>query len=211
MNRKRSLSKHLSRRDPDDKEISEALDEIRMGSDMVCAVMGAALVENSLRSTIEAFLVEPYDEAGLFHDQGAPFNTFKAKIVGGKALGIFGDETAADLDCIRDVRNQFAHALLKLQFDNPHLAEACSHLANREAEYEAEYGKRKGVCQFRHRFEAAVFSISTELLQKGVDILKRKLEHEKAYLAELRARFPDTEPASLQSGDDDIGGNVTTH
>lgn len=160
--RKKSLSKHLSRREPDDKEITDALLELHAGSDRVAAIMGAALIETYLVNALEAGLSDASDRAALFHDQGAPFGTFKARIVAGKALGLFGADIAEDLDVIRDIRNQFAHALLSIDFSNAHIVEACERMMGGYPEVKG-HGHCVGAA--RGRYEGACLALTLHLAQ----------------------------------------------
>ena len=84
--------------------------------------MGAAYVDSNLAKLISSSLADDSDTRALFHDEGAPFGTFKRKIVAGRAMGLFPQRVSDDLDRIRDVRNQFAHALLKLDSKQTHQA-----------------------------------------------------------------------------------------
>jgi DNA-binding MltR family transcriptional regulator len=63
------------------------------------------------------------DMAALFENQ-APLATFSARVTMLYALGIIGQKTRADLDCIKDIRNVFAHSRLPLDFDTPEVREA---------------------------------------------------------------------------------------
>jgi len=131
MNRKRSLSSHLSRKTPDDNEFAEAISELIHGSDRVAAIMCSALVEHELISAISAAIDDASETSVLFHSgEASPFGTFKQRIAAGRALGIFGPGVVADLDTIRDIRNQFAHALIKLDFENEHIVRSCSELGD---------------------------------------------------------------------------------
>jgi hypothetical protein len=48
----------------------------------------------------------------------------------GFALGIIGTQIRADLNCVRDIRNAFAHARRAIRFDTPEVAAACESLRN---------------------------------------------------------------------------------
>jgi hypothetical protein len=57
-----------------------------------------------------------------------PLGSFANEILIGYALNIFGDETKANLDIIRAVRNAFAHAKIPIKFTTPQVKNACTHL-----------------------------------------------------------------------------------
>lgn len=194
MSRKKSLSGHLSRRELESKELVLAGIEILKGSDRVAAIMGAALVENALRRAIKASLHDPGDESALFYDQGAPFGTFHARIVAGKGLGLYGEEIAADLDRIRDIRNQFAHALLSLDFSNPHIVAACEKIGDyRERPTSAEKSEA------RHRYQEACWQIHSRLMDKALELLD-------AYLASTE--LAGSVAPRPQGGSDDVLSDI---
>ena len=173
MTRKKSLSKVLSRRDPTEAEFDAAIAEFHNGSDRVAAIMGAALLENHLIFAISAALEDNADVASLFYNQGSPFGTLSAKIVAAKAMGIVTKEIADDIDQIREIRNQFAHALLALDFENQHIVEACNLIGN----HTFRRDKRTPVTSVsRERFEVACWSIAFTLILKENELTKAKFD-----------------------------------
>lgn len=63
-----------------------------------------------------------------FSSDKAPLSSFSAKIVVGRAMGIYGEETERLLNAVREIRNQFAHKLIPIDFDTPEIATACAAL-----------------------------------------------------------------------------------
>lgn len=182
MGRKKSLSHHLSRRAPDDTELDHAMKEFQEGSDRVAAIMGSALVEHHLMDAIRLSLADAFNDNVLFHDQGAPFGTFKARIVAGRALGLYGEQMANDLDILRDIRNQFAHALLSISFENPHLVGRCKEFSEHKVtdddgaplDFDGREGRK--VSETRLCYETMCWKLSIILLQKSTKLLRRKTE-----------------------------------
>ena len=179
--RKKSLSHHLSRREPDDNELEAAVKEFTGGSDRVAAIMASALVEHHLMSAIRTALVDSFDDNALFHDQGAPFGTFKARIVAGRALGLYDKHMAEDLDTIRDIRNQFAHALLSIDFENQHLADRCMSLREHYIDRDGVPVKLttprvREISAPRERYEHVCWSLAILLIRKESEMLKKASE-----------------------------------
>lgn len=166
---RRSLTS-LSRRSPEEDEFDRAVAEFHGASDRVAAIMGAALVEDNLRIAIAACLENDTDEKALFFDQGAPFGTLKAKSVAGLALGLFNKPVQRDLDVIREIRNQFAHALLSIGFDNPEIAAACGRLDGHK--YHGDPGR--SVSLARQQYETACWSISLAMLSEATERYKKR-------------------------------------
>lgn len=200
MNRKRSLSSHLSRRELESGELVVAGYEILKGSDRVAAIMGGALVETALRRAIKASLQDPDDESALFYDQGAPFGTFHARIVAGKALGLYDAALALDLDLIRDIRNQFAHALLSIDFSNPHIAAACARISDHRQPPQSN----DKLSESRHRYQDACLKIHGILMDKAIALLDAYLQSADPPTTDLE----DTIAASLQGGSNDVLGDI---
>lgn len=172
-NRQPSLSGKLSRKEPSDAEFDEAMSEFCYGSDLAAAIIGAALAENALAAAIRAFLPIADDERGLFYNQGAPFGSFSNKIVSARSMTLISISQAEDLHIIRDVRNQFAHTLMALNFSNEHLALACSKLSHYQID---ERDILRTAAPARRQFNAACYEISVEILEQTNAINRRKID-----------------------------------
>lgn len=205
-----SLSGNLSRRELDDQELDEALEEFQNGTDRVSAIMGMALVENNLMSAIESALADRSNTNALFFDAGAPFGTLRARIVAAQAMGLIDTRTASDLDLMRDIRNQFAHSLLKIDFANEHIADACAKIVPWQFEQEMD----ESFSPSRRRFQGACWEITTLLLKKVNENLDKRvaeLEAKLQFKAPLNslatlfggASLSDIIAANLEGGKDD--------
>jgi len=123
----RTALKALSRKQATYIEIARTFKVLkRQRSDRAVAILASALVEDALEGAILASLspLSKEDRASLFEGDG-PLSTFSAKIRVGFALSIFGAITRADLNCMRDVRNAFAHARVSLKFTTHEVTVAC--------------------------------------------------------------------------------------
>jgi hypothetical protein len=203
---------HLSRQRPREDEIKRTVMELHAGSDRVAAIMGSALVEDSLISAIGSVLHDDSNKAALFYDQGAPFGTFKARIIAAHALGLFDSDMARDLDIIRDIRNQFAHALLSLSFENEDIAAACDRITYYEP---ADATDNREISAQRLRFETACWTFSMHLLRRSNDNLQKRLakltEKEEPPSKEVGKRnsLMDLISGPLEGGDEDVGDDIT--
>ena len=90
--------------------------------------MGTALVEDTLVKVIGGCLEKTAEHNRMFHDEGGPFGTFKRRILGARAFDLCTKEMEAEMEVIGEIRNQFAHALLSIDFENEHIAEKLSQL-----------------------------------------------------------------------------------
>lgn len=96
--------------------------------------MAAIVMASGIEDALEAVILENAmpglsntEKSALFDNDGQ-LASFGAKIRMGRALRLFGPLAHADLTCIREIRNAFAHAKIKLDFTHPAVIEACGHL-----------------------------------------------------------------------------------
>jgi hypothetical protein len=96
----------------------------------MAAILAAAGVEDGLEFAIQNQFMRGLSKAEFqtIFEASDMLGTFGSKIKMGHALSLYGDITQADLNCIKDVRNAFAHAKMKLDFSDPPVIEACNHL-----------------------------------------------------------------------------------
>jgi hypothetical protein len=121
---------YLSRQEPTPKYFVAFHEEINAEkNDRGAAILLACNVEICLRFAIDRNLtqgIDPYKE--LFH-AGAPLRSFEAKIRIGYGMGIFRDQTKNNLDCIKGIRNAFAHAIIPITFETPEVKAVCDTMA----------------------------------------------------------------------------------
>lgn len=172
---KTSLSAKLSRREPTDEEFDASLAEFQSAHDRIAAIMGAALVENTLVNAIKGCLDDDSDVGQLFYEDKAPFGTFYARIVAAKSFGLVSARLAGDLHVIRNIRNQFAHAVLCLDFKNEHIAAECEKL-KRFPDWPELRRKRS---KPRRYYQNACYTLTVHLLKA----IQKRLEKERRALA----------------------------
>jgi hypothetical protein len=117
----------LSRQDPTPQYFVAFHEEVqREKNDRGAAILLACHVEICLRYAIHHNLVVVKKESQrlLFHT-GSPLISFEAKIRIGYSMGMFGKQTKVNLDCIKGIRNAFAHAVIPLTFETPQIMEVC--------------------------------------------------------------------------------------
>jgi hypothetical protein len=100
-------------------------------SDRGLAIVASAMTEHGLFWSIYRRMPDLGEEMkrAVFEGRGAPLSSFSAKIVMGRALGIYGPDTERALNQIREVRNAFAHALKPIDFSHKAIEQACRSLA----------------------------------------------------------------------------------
>lgn len=121
----RSL-KRLSRRPIQARDIIAMHEEYAGMTDQATALVFCAMVERSLERSILSRMVRMprKDRLSLFEGLG-PIASMAAKIKIAASLGIIGPNASADLERIKNIRNQFAHSFHKISFDTKSVASAC--------------------------------------------------------------------------------------
>lgn len=131
--------------------------ELETQSDRGAALIASAMVDVTLIRLIMCRMapVEGMHEI-LFEKEGGPLGTFSARIKVARAFGIIGAAVEADLDCIRRIRNQFAHSPLKIDFGNSLIAAEIKKLR-------IDIGGRDGWSAERNRFIGTAFNLMSAM------------------------------------------------
>jgi DNA-binding MltR family transcriptional regulator len=105
-----------------------ALNELTNASDRAVGIVIASIVEIRLTRFIkDCFVPDPTVEDQLFHSSG-PLGSFAAKIRLAYLMGLVSKECHADLETLKNIRNEFAHQLDKGSFQTPSIRDKCKNL-----------------------------------------------------------------------------------
>ena len=93
-------------------------EEIKCASDRSCAIVCAAILDNSLQNILLSYLTEDSktQNNNLFSQNG-PLATFSSKIILSYRLGLISKYEHDKLNLIRKIRNYFAHDLSINKFE----------------------------------------------------------------------------------------------
>lgn len=103
-------------------------EEIDLGSPRATAIVGAAFVEDHLQQLIQAQLVDDKKVMDQTFGPSSALGSFSAKINLGYLMGLYSKEAYRELDCIRTIRNDFAHELHINNFDIDTVKDRCANL-----------------------------------------------------------------------------------
>src|SRR6266545_1394404 len=98
------------------------LDEFRLESDRATAVLGAAYLDEEILQLLTQFLVDDENEVRDLLDNERPLGPFGARIRAAYCMGLIAKEEFQDLKLIEAIRNEFAHQLHGLSFDEASIA-----------------------------------------------------------------------------------------
>jgi hypothetical protein len=112
--------RELSARGIEAQDLEEMSREIRGISDRSAAIVLASWVERTLEEDIIRILPRNDKEIvdKLVERDGA-LSTFYGKIHLGYALNLYDETTRDNLDCLRRIRNAFAHTAIQIGFGTP--------------------------------------------------------------------------------------------
>jgi mannitol operon repressor len=123
------LSAGVSERVNDLRDFVAFVTEFNKETDRGAALVGAALVDSRLESLLRGHLLnEDIAEKLLSNSAGSPLGGFSARIKMCYALGLITEVEFKECEVIRRVRNQFAHQLHGLTYDDQQIADWCDNL-----------------------------------------------------------------------------------
>jgi DNA-binding MltR family transcriptional regulator len=114
------------------KDIERVMDELATETDRSVAIVGASLIDNSLQSAIASILrpvADDNDTLDRLYGTRGIFASVDAKILAAYALKIIGPNSRRDLTQITKIRNQFAHDMNPLSFEDDHIKDRCKLLS----------------------------------------------------------------------------------
>lgn len=115
-------------REEDVKYFSEFLKEFQEETDRGAALVGAALIDDRLDRLLRSHFIECREVSELLDGGEAPLGSFGAKAKATFCLGLITGLEYKECDVIRRVRNEFAHKLHGLNFQNQKVKDLCNNL-----------------------------------------------------------------------------------
>jgi hypothetical protein len=170
---------YLSRQDPTPEYFLAFHEEVNAEKNQRgAAILLASNLEVCLRYAISRNLAVVDDNYKLLFHSGAPLRCFEGKIRIGYGMGIFGDQTKNNLDCIKVIRNAFAHAVIPITFETAEIKAVCETMVMPEILYpraiSGTTGEPIGALQpnatTRQKFQKICEAISHNLFLFGTTI-----------------------------------------
>jgi hypothetical protein len=112
----------------DAEDLAKFVEELKRETDRGLPLVGAALIDDRLRETLRSFLCEGPTSAKLLDLPNAPLGSFSARAQACYCLGLIDSSEYAEIELIRKVRNEFAHAKHGTSFQTERLKGLCSSL-----------------------------------------------------------------------------------
>lgn len=112
----------------DVEDLAKFVEELKRETDRGLPLVGAALIDDRLEETLRSFFCEGRTSSKLLEEANAPLGTFSSRAQTCYALGLIDDDEYAEIELIRKVRNEFAHAKHGTSFQTERVKGLCSSL-----------------------------------------------------------------------------------
>ncbi|MNR84333.1 mannitol repressor protein [compost metagenome] len=132
----------------------------------------AAFAEEALGRLIEAFMLPVAASKDLLTGFNAPLGTFSSRIKASYALGLINEEQFKDLEFLRKIRNEFAHAWEHVSLEQDNLA---SYARNMSFSYLDDNFPSTSADKIRSSISALLTDISSMTQQIHVRVAKVKI------------------------------------
>lgn len=188
----------LSNRKPTDEEWQKLQAALSDGPAMIVAVLGQSFVELELDETLRRHLKHCSDDGWneLTGDRG-PLFTFSHKIMMGHALGLYDEYTRYYLNCIRSIRNAFAHSKIILDFDHPLVEDHLRRIPLPPKKYSFRYQSIKSIRSRKTNAQAAYRDLCGIVF---VDLVGRRIRSANASIRNYRSSRKKRDELTINSG-----------
>ena len=132
-------------------------------------MVAAALIDEKLLETLQAFMCTGKAAGRLLVEGNAPLGTFSARIDGCFALGLIDEFEYREISLVRKVRNEFAHARHGLTFLDKQIESLCAMLKT-----ELPKGIPLGAKPARERFTYAAIGLVMRLYYRAAWVEKER-------------------------------------
>lgn len=119
------------------------LDALNNESPRGAVLIACSYIEDQLANIIDSYLVEGSAKQDLLRGFNAPLGTFAARIKMAHGLGLITDYEKDDCECLRKIRNEFAHNH-RIDFSDDKIISLCMKLHFSAKDYAAVTVKAEG-------------------------------------------------------------------
>lgn len=152
-------------------DLAKFMEELKRETDRGLPLVGAALIDEKLLETLQAFFVEGKSSNKLLTEGNAPLGTFSSRIEACYALGLIDEFEYQEIGLIRKVRNEFAHSKHGLSFQTDKIKGYCISFKS-----DLPQGAGYSVNEPRFRFINAVVCIVLRLYYRAAWVQKERRE-----------------------------------
>jgi len=152
-------------------DLAKFVDELKRETDRGLPLVGAALIDEKLLETLQAFFVEGKSSNKLLTEGNAPLGTFSSRIEACYALGLIDEFEYQEIGLIRKIRNEFAHSKHGLSFQSEKIKGYCTSFKS-----DLPQGSGYPINEPRFRFMNAVVCVVLRLYYRAAWVQKERRE-----------------------------------
>ena len=115
-------------REEDIKCFSSFLKEFQEETDRGAALVGAALIDERIKRLLNSHFVECKQSKEIINGSNAPLGTLNARVKLAYCLGLITEFEYKEIEVVRKVRNEFAHKVHGLTFNDQKVHDLCQNL-----------------------------------------------------------------------------------
>ena len=108
--------------------LASFVSELQRESDRGLPLVGAALIDELLQETLRSFFIEGKTSDKLLDEATGPLSTYSSRSKTCYALGLINDYEHSEIEMIRRIRDEFAHAKHGKSFSDDRIRSFCSNL-----------------------------------------------------------------------------------
>jgi mannitol operon repressor len=109
-------------------DLAKFVEELKRETDRGLPLVGTALIDEKLRDTLEAFLIEKKIAKKLLDEPNSTLGSFSSRLDMCYALGLIDNYEYNEINLLRKVRNEFAHSKHGISFKTDKIIGLCSTL-----------------------------------------------------------------------------------
>ncbi len=152
-------------------DLAKFVEELKRETDRGLPLVGAALIDEKLLETLQAFFIEGKSSNKLLTEGNAPLGTFSSRIEACYALGLIDEFEYQEIGLIRKVRNEFAHSKHGLSFQTEKIKGYCTSFKS-----DLPQGAGYPINDPRFRFMNAVVCVVLRLYYRAAWVQKERRE-----------------------------------
>jgi mannitol operon repressor len=146
-------------------EFAAFLPELNKETDRGMVLIATSFIDELMRRTLLAFLVEGETSSSLVEGFNAPLGSLATRSAAAYALGLISEQELTEADTLRRIRNQFAHHV-HASFDNQSVADLCKKLTMAAQDYSSVEKKHTVTVEARGRFSTAAVALILNLTNR---------------------------------------------
>lgn len=153
---------------PANPDVSRIWSELESETCRGTVIVAAAFLDDLLRSLLEAAMVNKGKISKSLLGRDRPLSSFSARIQTAFAFGFLTESEYKDLETVRGIRNEFAHATKVASFSDQQVTQKCNSFAILQRAQHALCALLRARCRTpRRRFQLVVATIAVKLLERA--------------------------------------------